>query len=325
MTDQTNTATESAAPVAAPALPAAYPSAGPIGAALRAALGGFRAHDVASVPALAAQIITGAPDDSVRAAIAELPVFIAGYGAVTLAALADPETAPALGFDGPATVSILGVRGRTFNVAGEPDPAGKAANADIGLTVIPDHTLSAIMEHPKHLEFLMKIIRKELSHTAANAMGSKDAPLAELAESAKLMPVSVSDYLDRAATTGTGGLYAVFLDNWSGYRAALAENPANAPMLKLLPRKDDMLKAIRSTAYATANFPGIEAKGWFKAIGLRMADVIAAAQAAAAESGEECQITGNPDHLRQWVAERDNVVIDAPSRSVDLDTINPVF
>jgi hypothetical protein len=220
------------------------------------------------------------------------------YGlAIAVAGLNDDGT----GID-PAAYE--GMRVRVGTLASRVEINGKAKNAIKAITVLPIPTIEAIMATGEGKAFLDKVIAKELSHVAYRNIRDAVTDMDLLAGMAK-SPRSVADYLAESKRAGSAGDTETFDALWAGLRQAVKESvPA---LYKVLPPKGDVIKSIRSKAYALANYEPLEnAKQGSIFVGL--------AQAAIATAAKNTTKDGQPQPLdssaiTDWLAERETLVL----------------
>lgn len=217
-------------------------------------------------------------------------------------------------------VTFIGVRGVP---TGETDAKGKAieANGARGFAVYPLHPQDALMADESGVAWLWKVIEKEASHVALRGLRNVPASLGNdaLAAAAMEMPLTVSDYVEESTRESMDT--AAFDKLWSSFRKLLLESPATAALATRLPGKADVLKSIRSKAYAAENYEELETMGAFVFIGNSMAGLIDQMRAEAIEKDLEFDLES--DELKGWVAKRDTVVFAAPKKiEGDLSTVD---
>lgn len=235
---------------------------------------------------------------------AEFPTVAAGVGLVDLTAedsippLADwPEAYRADG--GIICVSFLGVR----KIQGDD---GKEYNGARGFVIMPLHGIDAIRAEDSGDAWLWKIIEKEEGHVALRGLRGVDSALGSdaLAAAAMQMPLSVADYVEESTREGLDT--SAFDDTWKQFRKLLAESPATAAMVPGLPTKGEVLKSIRSKAYAAEQYPDLESINAFVFIAESMARVIDNMRKKAIAAGKEYELDST--EMRGWLTGRDTKV-----------------
>lgn len=211
-------------------------------------------------------------------------------------------------------VTFIGVRG----VKGED---GKETNGARGFAVYPLHPLDALQADESGLAWLWKVAEKESSHVALRNLRNVNVALGNdaLAQAAMEMPVSVSDYVEESTRESMDT--TAFDTLWKDFRKLLAESPATAALTSRLPGKGEVLKAIRSKAFALESYEELEKMGAFVFIANTMAGLIEQLKAAAIEAGEEYDL--DADEIKGWLATRDTKVFAAPKKiEGDLSTVD---
>lgn len=247
------------------------------------------------------------------------PVVGAGIG---LLDITGDDTIPPLA-DWPAeyrdesvkvAVTFIGIRG----VKGDD---GKESNGARGFALYPLHALDAIQNDDTGLAWLWKVAEKEASHVALR--GLRNVPVAGgsdmLAQAAQSMPISVSDYVEESTRESMDT--TAFDTLWKKFRKMLAESSATAALVGRLPAKGEVLKAIRSTAFAKENYEELESMNTFVWMAGTMAAIIDQMRAAAIESGEDFDL--DSDEIKGWLATRDTKVFAAPKKETgDLSSVD---
>lgn len=251
----------------------------------------------------------------------DFPVVVAGIGQIDLS---DDDSVPPVS-EWPAVftekgvltvVSFIGVRGLDTDDK-------KKANGAKGFAVFPVHPIDAIMADSAGAAWLWKITEKESSHVAFRGLRDAEAAVSAeaLAAAAKAMPLTVSDYVEETAAASADS--GAFEKIWAGFRKMLAGNPNTAPLVPVLPGKADVLKCIRSKAYAEELKPELESRNIFVWLGETIAKMADEMKAAAIESGDEDASDYDSKQLREWLATRNEKVFAAKTvPTVDLDKLD---
>lgn len=245
----------------------------------------------------------------------DFPVVGAGIGAIDFTA---DDSVPPLA-EWPAeyhtdgtkvAVSFLGVRGLK-------DESGKDTDGARALVVMPLHPIDAIMADDSGAAWLWKIAEKEASHVAFRGLRNVAPELGidALAQAAQAMPLAVSDYVDESSNEETDT--SAFDALWKTFRKLLSQNPGTAPLVKELPNKPEVIKSIRSKAYAIENYDTLENIGAF----VWLASTLATMIDQLAEESDDVQI--DSAQIRAWVGGRDTKVFQMARRTVgDLSAVN---
>ncbi len=201
-------------------------------------------------------------------------------------------------------VSFIGVRNLEIDVNGEK----KKANGAKGLVIYPIFGIDNIVANDDGGEWLMKIIEKEMSHVAFRNL--RNVPLEstteELGAAAKGMPASVGDYVEESTREGLDT--SAFDSVWNKFRKLLKGEASTTLLVDALPAKQEVIKSLRSKAYAVENYGDLESMGAFTFIGSTMVKVIDMANAAAIEAGEDTVDSGE---IAGWMTKRDTFVFPA--------------
>lgn len=245
------------------------------------------------------------------------PILAAGVGLIDISG---EDTIPPLTewpaeFSAPGiqiAVSFLGVRGQK----GDDD---KKTNGARAFVLYPLHSVDAIQADDSGDSWLLKIIEKEMSHVAFRDLRNVAPALGNdgLEAAAKAMPLSVSDYVESSTREGLDT--EAFDALWKQFRKMLAEQPSTAPIAAELPTKPEVVKAIRSKAFAVENYEKLESHGVFVFIADTIAKLIDRMRAAAIESGEDFDLDSS--EIVSWLKGRDTKVFAAP-RKVEADLSN---
>lgn len=294
-------ASSEASPVAAPLTPLTpYHSETPVYATIAETLDTTSRKTGLTAEAVAAIMATLAAKGA-----GSIPLAIAGHNGAPTAADFDPETLSEPG-EGGYVVSTIGKRGIEC-------ADGKTRNGFVALAVYPHHTVSAIVAHTggelDKCDYLTRLVDKEMGLAAFRNLRFEDGEgLADLAIAAATMPATLDRFLVASREGGGGGAYAVFNDNWAAFRLVLSKSKATKGIVKALPAKSDMLKAIRSSAFAESVAPGLEAKGYIVAIAKLMAQRIEAVN----EAAKEGETLGDPAAILDWTEGRDSLDLRDP-------------
>lgn len=202
-------------------------------------------------------------------------------------------------------VTFIGVRG----IKGED---GKESNGARGFALYPLHPLDAIQADETGIEWLWKVAEKEASHVALRGLRNVNSALGNdaLAQAAMEMPISVSDYVEESTRESMDT--TAFDTLWKQFRKMLGESPATAALVSRLPSKSEVLKSIRSTAYAKETYPELESMGSFTWMAGTMAAIIDQMKEAAIREGEDFEL--DSDEIKGWLATRDTKVFVAPKK-----------
>ena len=209
-------------------------------------------------------------------------------------------------------VTFIGVRGQ-----GED---GKK-NGARGFSVYPLHPLDALQSDDAGIEWLWKVAEKEASHVALRGLRNVNPALGNdaLAQAAMEMPLTVSDYVEESTREAMDT--TAFDTLWSKFRKMLSESAATAAMASRLPGKGEVLKAIRSKAYATETYEELEKINAFVWMASKMAEIIDSLKASAVEAGEDFDLDSS--EIKGWLAGRDTKVFAAPKKiEGDLSTVD---
>lgn len=211
-------------------------------------------------------------------------------------------------------VSFIGIRGLK-------DDKDQAVNGARGFAIYPLHAIDAIRADESGEEWLWKIAEKEGSHVALRGLRNVTPALGTeaLAAAAMSMPLSVADYVEESTrdSMDTSAFDAI----WKRFRKILGERPQTAALVPSLPTKGEVLKAIRSKAYALQEYKDLEDINSFTFIATSMAGVIDHMRAEAIKAGAEFEMDSS--EIRGWLATRDTKVF--PTRAVvesDLSTVD---
>lgn len=215
-------------------------------------------------------------------------------------------------------VTFIGVRGIKQNPN---DPNEKPVNGARGFAIFPLHSVEAISADDSGPDWLKKIITKEAAHVALRGLRNVNPALGTdaLVAAAQSMPLSVSDYVEESTSEELDT--AAFDKLWKQFRKLLSDDPATAALASSLPTKPEVIKSIRSAAFAREEYATIEEMGAFVWIGSTMAQMVDAMKASASESGEDFDFDSS--QIRGWLATRDEKVFQTPKRAVaDLKSVD---
>ncbi len=247
--------------------------------------------------------------DCVAAAVGSIDVS----GDDTVPPLADwPEAYRADGVK--VCVTFVGVRG----IKGED---GKETNGARGFAVMPLHPLDALQADEAGLAWLWKVAEKEASHVALRGLRNVSVALGSdaFAQAAMSMPVTVSDYVEESDSEAMDT--TAFDTLWKDFRKMLAESPATAAIAHRMGGKAEVLKSIRSKAYALENNEELEKMNAFTWIANTMVGLIEQLKQNAIEAGEDFDL--DSDEIKGWLATRDTKVFAAPKKlEGDLSTVD---
>jgi hypothetical protein len=206
-------------------------------------------------------------------------------------------------------VTFVGMRGLT-------DEKGKAANGARGFAIYPLHGVDAILADDSGILWVNKVVEKEASHVALRQLRNVNPALGtdHFAAAAMEMPVSVSDYVEESTRESLDT--SAFDGLWKDFRTMLSKSPATAALVTELPGKGEVLKALRSKAFAKEEYETLESMGVFEFIGVTMVGIIDNMQAAAVEAGED--FTLDSSEIKGWLATRDTKVF-ATAKKVESD------
>lgn len=219
-------------------------------------------------------------------------------------------------------VTFVGVRGLK-------DEDGKEVNGARGFAVYPLHPLDAIQADDTGLGWLWKVAEKEASHVALRGLRNVSVAMGvdAFADAAKSMPLTVSDYVEESTRESMDT--TAFDTLWKDFRKMLQESAATAPLVPALPGKAEVLKSIRSKAYALETYPDLEKMGSFLFIGQTMAALIERMRESAIASGNDFEL--DAEEIKGWIAGRDSKVFAAPKKieadlgKVDLGAFAAMF
>jgi hypothetical protein len=211
-------------------------------------------------------------------------------------------------------VTFIGVRG----LKGED---GKEANGARGFAIYPLHPLDAIRSDESGDVWLWKVAEKEASHVALRGLRNVPSALGTdaLAQAAMEMPITVSDYVEESTREGldTSAFDAI----WKQFRTMLAQSASTAALVAQLPGKGEVLKAIRSKAFALEQYEQLEKMGAFTFIADTMAQIIDSMRETAVAQGEDFEMDSS--EIKGWLATRDTKVFVAPKKIVgDLSSVD---
>jgi hypothetical protein len=282
-------------------------------------IGGFRTV-TDSPAAIAAAIIDKATEIADKArtvgfrpACESIAVLIGGKGLTTVAGLA-------LGVDLPAA-GDLGYTVSRVEVRGIETPEGKK-NGSLGLSVYPCWSAAAFMATDEGRAMVDKIVQKECGLVAFRPIRVVlgETTYEELDQGAIRMPLTVGDYTD--TSRGPSESFACFNDNWPKWMPLALKIPARAPIIAALPKsKPELLKAIRSKAYALAMFPALESRDLFAKVATAFANEMGTFLASdAAESGKP--LAYDMTAVLRWIEGRDTLDLRPQVEATDLEALD---
>ncbi len=170
-----------------------------------------------------------------------------------------------------------------------------------GIVIYPMPSIESFLTE-EGLDFVAKVVEKETALVAFRNF-RESATLFEFQQGVDKTPISVAGFVAESTRGGNGLDTDTFDALWADMRAALKKDmPA---IVALLPSKQEVIKAIRSQAYAEANHAALEAKGLF----VWLAQVIT--QAASTNKNAK---TGESDPLdttaiASWIEGRSTLVL----------------
>lgn len=206
-------------------------------------------------------------------------------------------------------VAVVGVRERN-------EKTGKFDSGIRSVIMFAMPTANAFIGHNETSQaWVEKIIEKEAAHVFFRRLRNADSA-ESLSAAFDGSPHDVDTYV--AEYVGEGLDTDAFDAIWPGFRKLLTEKlPA---LVKLLPGKGEVLKAIRSKIYAEgdAELSPLEAQGIFKFIAESM---IKAGQSATNAAGELDPI--DTSSIESWLAERDTFTYrEAPKAEKDFSVLS---
>jgi hypothetical protein len=211
-------------------------------------------------------------------------------------------------------VTFVGVRG----LKGED---GKEANGARGFAIYPLHPVDAILGDDSGVSWVNKVVEKEASHVALRQLRNVNIALGTdaFAAAAMEMPVSVSDYVEESTRESLDT--SAFDGLWKSFRTMLSQSPATAALVTQHPGKGEVVKALRSKAFAQAEYETLESMGVFTFIGTTMVGIIEHMKAQAVERGEDFELDAS--EIQGWLATRDTKVFASPKKvEADLSTVD---
>lgn len=215
-------------------------------------------------------------------------------------------------------VSFIGVRG----LKDSDKPDAKEVNGAKGFTLYPLYSIDAIRADESGEKWLWKIAEKEASHVAMRGLRNVALALGAdaLAAAAMAMPLTVSDYVEESESDAMDT--TAFDKMWKQFRKMLSEDAATAALVPGLPQKAEVLKSIRSAAYAREQYADLESIGTFRFIGETMANIIDVMHKQAVDEGQEFELDSSD--IRGWIAGRDTKTFAGPRKTeqADLTKVN---
>lgn len=251
------------------------------------------------------------------AAVASLPVALAGQGSTTLKDVTEKSLADA--FDGAErlVVSALGQRGIVCE-------DGEKRDGIVGFAIYPAYSVDDILGHAAGKEYLERLAAKEMGHIAHRRLrGIEGISDDDFAARAIATPTALDDFLLRATVGGGKGSAADALSvSWGTIKKVLLASPAMAAPVRALPAKAELIKCVRSASYAAATQAASEEHGNFVKIAQIVCALVEQSQAAAAEDDSVTALEGNVETVRGWLAARDELdlpVDSAPVTTAEID------
>lgn len=183
------------------------------------------------------------------------------------------------------------------------------------VVLFPIPTIDAFIETSTESKaWLNKIAEKESAHVAFRALRNAETQ-EELDAAAKGMPISVGDFIERQRIAGESDT-DVFIALWKEVKPML--KAAQPTIHDLLPPRGELIKAIRSKAYAEseAECQPLEAAGIF--VGLANAIIKAGASFKDAETGELTPM--DTSSIQNWLAERDSFIFQTAAKDFSVLT-----
>lgn len=205
-------------------------------------------------------------------------------------------------------VAIVGARKR---VAG-----GKMESGIKGVVMFPIPSTESFYELAQ--AWVAKIVEKEAAHVAFRRLRNAESS-EELEQAAGAMPLDVASYVAEHARGGEGLDTDTFDTVWTPIRKHLKD--AMPGLVALLPQKAEVLKAIRSEAYAKAEQGPLEAKGVF----VYLANlIIQAAEAWTAGASQEAAPL-DTSAIKGWLEERGTLDLRTEKDYSELDKLDLGF
>lgn len=216
--------------------------------------------------------------------------------------------------------AILAYVGGRTKLTGQASGEAKEGVGIKAIVLFPAPKLEDFLTHEAGKAMIEKILEKEIGLVAFRPI-REFATVNEFYSGVAAMPTTVEAYA--VASERSGGVDTETFDAlWADWRKALKE--AKPAISKLLPGKADVLKAIRSKAFAesTPELEILESKGMFVGIAQSL---IGMAKANKAADGT----TANPlstESMEGWLANRDTFTYpgskEAPADVSVLDGLN---
>lgn len=239
----------------------------------------------------------------------DFPTVAARVGLIDVT---NDETIPPVG-EWPAEFNAAMVAVSFIGVRGLKDEADKEVNGARGFAVYPFHGLDAIRAVEDGEAWLFKLAEKESGHIALRGLRNVAMALGTdaLAAAAMSMPVTVADYVEESTSEGLDT--TAFDKLWKQFRKMLSESADTAALVPQLPNKNEVLRAIRSTAYAKEEYAPLESIGAFRFIGDTMGNIIDHMRNEAIAAGQEFEL--DSAEIRGWIAGRDAKVYARPVKA----------
>lgn len=122
------------------------------------------------------------------------------------------------------------------------------------IVVTPAPTIASILANADAMSWATRILEKEMNHVAVRALRNAD----DLESVQDQMPLTLADYIT-SGRESTGGIMESFNQLFKGIIASLAAK--SDPWRKARLIKSELKRAMESTAYALATYPGLEDRG----------------------------------------------------------------
>lgn len=178
------------------------------------------------------------------------------------------------------------------------------------LVVTPAPKIDAILADPNGRAWLDKIIDKELNHVAVRQLRTAD----DVTTVKDQMPLSLADYIS-SSRESTGGIMETFNTLFKGLIASVGARSVNWAKARLT--KNELKKALESSAYAKEYYPTLEDRGDKPSLFVMAAQL---GQREAAKQGLD------PAIFAKWIDTRDQKALAAAtdadeSDDFDLDSL----
>lgn len=148
---------------------------------------------------------------------------------------------------------------------------GKEGKSIKMVLLFPTPTLDSVMDSEEAIDWLGKVANKELRHVLFRNFRDADS-WDEIEQGFATAPTDLAGYL---ASHSRGAAEEIDTDTfdaiWPDYRKHLAKD--RAALAKVLPAKQEVIKAIRSKSYADARYGDLEAKNIFLGIAMQIVQI----------------------------------------------------